>query len=235
MMLERIRQRLRYEGADAVGAAYLKNFLPENLQSLPFGISVEIRLSRAIVAQIERDRAPSHTYFHNYRTLNAMLDRCTFLAVSLLQEAGYQAIAVPASQTVDRSRIAGLISHKLAAAEAGLGRIGRNALFISKDFGPAVRLATVLTDCPVCEERSFRQEGEGCGSCRACVSACPAGAISGREYEPGMPREEFFDAKCCSEYMKKSFQMIGRGAVCGICMSVCQKIWEEKFQKNLEK
>lgn len=235
MMLERIRQRLRYEGADAVGAAYLKNFLPENLRHLPYGISVEIRLSRAIVAQIEHDRAPSHTYFHNYRTLNAMLDRCTFLAVSLLQEAGYQAIAVPASQTVDRSRIAGLISHKLAAAEAGLGRIGRNALFISKDFGPAVRLATVLTDCPVCEERSFRQEGEGCGNCHACVSACPAGAISGREYEPGLPREEFFDAECCSKYMKKSFQMIGRGAVCGICMSVCQKIWEEKFQKNLEK
>ena len=235
MMLEQIRQRLRYEGADAVGAAYIKNFLPENLQSLPFGICVEMRLSRAIVAQIAQDKAPSHTYFHNYRTLNAMLDRCTFLAVSMLQEAGYQAIAVPASQTVDRSRIAALISHKLVAAEAGLGRIGRHALFISKDFGPAVRLATVLTDCPVCEERSFRQEDAGCGSCHACVSACPAGAISGREYALGMPREDFFDAKCCSEYMKKSFQMIGRGAVCGICMSGCQKIWEEKFQKNLEK
>ena len=135
-MLEQIRQRLRYEGADAVGAAYIKNFLPENLRHLPYGISVEIRLSRAIVAQIEHDRAPSHTYFHNYRTLNAMLDRCTFLAVSLLQSAGYQAIAVPASQTVDRERIAGLISHKLAAAEAGLGRIGRNALLSPRISGP---------------------------------------------------------------------------------------------------
>ena len=231
-MLEKIRERLQYEGADAVEAAYLKKFLPESLQSLPYGISVEMRLSRAVVEQIFLDKAPSRTYFHNYRTLNAMLDRCTFLAVSMLQREGYRAIAVPASQTADGQGIAGLISHKMVAAEAGLGRIGRHALFISRDFGPAVRLASVLTDCPVCERHSARREEEGCGACRACVSACPAGAISGREYVLGMAREDFFDAECCSNFMKKSFQMIGRGAVCGVCMATCQKVWEEKIRKK---
>lgn len=231
-MLEKIRERLCYEGADAVEAAYLGKLLPENLQSLPYGISVEMRLSQAVVERIFLDKAPSHTYFHNYRTLNAMLDRCTFLAVSMLQKEGYRAIAVPASQTVDRQGIAGLVSHKMVAAEAGLGRIGRHALFISKDFGPAVRLASVLTDCPVCEKNTARQEGEGCGACRACVSACPAGAISGKEYAIGMAREDFFDAECCSNFMKKSFQMIGRGAVCGVCMATCQKVWEEKIRKK---
>ena len=34
-------------------------------------------------------------------------------------------------------------------------------------------------------------------------------------------REEMFDAQKCSEYMKRKFQHIGRGAVCGICMEVC--------------
>jgi hypothetical protein len=34
-------------------------------------------------------------------------------------------------------------------------------------------------------------------------------------------REEMFDAEKCSQYMKKHFQHIGRGAVCGICMEVC--------------
>ena len=231
-MLEKIRERLLYEGADAVGAAYLGRLLPESLQRFPYGISVEMRLSGAVVERISLDRAPSHTYFHNYRTLNAMLDRCTFLAVSMLQKEGYQAIAVPASQTVDRQGIAGLVSHKLVAAEAGMGHIGRHALFISKDFGPAVRLASVLTDCPVCAPASHRLKEAGCGNCRACVSACPAGAISGKEYRPGMPREDFFDAACCSQYMKKSFQMIGRGAVCGICMAACQKIWNEKILKK---
>ena len=112
------------------------------------------------------------------------------------------------------------------------GRVGRHALFISDEFGPAVRLASVLTDCPICAPEPLFVRQEGCGTCSACAKACPAGAISGREYIPGMPREDFFDAACCSNYMKKSFQMIGRGAVCGICMATCQNRWKEKFLKK---
>ena len=84
-MLEKIRKRLLFEGADAVGGAYLKGFVPDSMQNLEYGISVQMRLSQAVVEQIFREKSPSHTYFHNYRTLNAMLDRCTFLAVSMLQ------------------------------------------------------------------------------------------------------------------------------------------------------
>ena len=36
-------------------------------------------------------------------------------------------------------------------------------------------------------------------------------------------REKIIDAKACSDYMKKAFQHIGRGAVCGVCMRVCPK------------
>lgn len=231
-MLEKIRKRLLFEGADAVGGAYLKGFVPDSMQNLEYGISVQMRLSQAVVEQIFREKSPSHTYFHNYRTLNAMLDRCTFLAVSMLQKEGYRAVAVPASQTVDRQMFAGLISHKLVAVKAGMGRIGRHALFISDELGPAVRLASVLTDCPICAPEPLFVRQEGCGTCSACAKACPAGAISGKEYIPGMPREDFFDAECCSNYMKKSFQMIGRGAVCGICMATCQNRWKEKFLKK---
>jgi epoxyqueuosine reductase QueG len=70
-----------------------------------------------------------------------------------------------------------------------------------------------------------------CDGCDICVSACPAGAISGREFSPGTQREEMFDPEKCSEYMKKQFQKIGRGAVCGICMRVCplNKLPERKM------
>ena len=39
--------------------------------------------------------------------------------------------------------------HKTAANMAGLGFIGKSVLFISNEFGPRVRLATVLTDAPL--------------------------------------------------------------------------------------
>ena len=57
--------------------------------------------------------------------------------------------------------------------------------------------------------------------CDLCVKACPSGAISGKAFVPGVEREEIFNPALCSEYMKKKFQHIGRGAVCGICMKVC--------------
>ena len=46
-------------------------------------------------------------------------------------------------------------------------------------------------------------------------------AIKGHEWTPDSAREDIIDAKACSDYMKRAFQHIGRGAVCGICMRVC--------------
>jgi ferredoxin len=62
-----------------------------------------------------------------------------------------------------------------------------------------------------------------CTGCDNCVKACPSGAIRGVPFTPGISREEIFSPAVCSEYMKKQFQHIGRGAVCGICMKVCPR------------
>ncbi len=56
---------------------------------------------------------------------------------------------------------------------------------------------------------------ETCAHCRLCVDACPADAI-GFESDRAV-----FHPQKCSSWMKKAYQHIGRGAVCGICMKVC--------------
>ena len=48
--------------------------------------------------------------------------------------------------------------HKTAATRAGLGWIGKTALFVSPEFGPAVRLATVFTDLELPGRRAGHRE-----------------------------------------------------------------------------
>jgi epoxyqueuosine reductase QueG len=188
-------------------------------EGLPYAVTLVVRLSQAIIDEI--DSAPTETYFNHYRTVNAFIDRALLQCGLFLQKNGYKYITVAASQSIntDGWNYRGRFSHKQAAVAAGLGSVGRNSLFIHKDFGSSVRLGTVFTDCPF--DLSEVTYVDMCGECNLCVDACPAGAIKGGKWEPGTVREDIFDPQKCSEYMKRAFHHIGRGAVCGICMSVC--------------
>lgn len=214
MVKEEICAFLRQQMVENVGFAAC---IDTPFKGLTTAISMVFPLSDAVVDQI--DTAPTHTYFHHYRTMNAYIDRVSLQLVLYLQAKGYRAAAVPASQSV--SGTAGIYSHKAAAVRAGLGYIGKSCLFIANCHGPRVRLGTVFTDAPL----EAKNEGQHslCGDCDLCVRACPAMAISGHAFCDGMKREAFFDAEACSRYMKTAFQHIGRGAVCGICMRVCPK------------
>ena len=104
---------------------------------------------------------------------------------------------------------------------AGLGTIGKSALFLHRELGPRVRLGTLFTDCPLSD--SAQTAVSSCGGCDLCVRACPAHAIKGAEWQAGLERSELFDADACNRYMREHFMGIGRGAVCGICMQVCKR------------
>ena len=186
---------------------------------MKYGVSVALRLSEQIISEI--DGEPTHTYFNHYRQVNAYIDRLLLQAGLFLQSRGYRYITVAASKSINKQgwNYAGRYSHKKAASLAGLGSIGKNSLFFHKEYGSLVRLGTVFTDCPF--ETSETEQIDMCGSCRICADACPAKAISGKPFIAGGDRSEIFDPEKCSTYMKKQFQNIGRGAVCGICMRVC--------------
>ena len=213
-MKEKITEFLLGHGAGQVGFCRLKE---ENSFGLNFAISYTIPLSNAIIDQI--DLSPTHTYFHHYRSVNALIDHLSLRVGRLLAKEGFKYVPIPASQSVNG--LQGIFSHKYAAILSGLGYVGKSGLFISTENGPRVRLGTILTDY------EFKtQDIESvclCGDCRICVSSCPAMAITGEIWEPNQERESIIDAQACSQYMKQKFQHIGRGSVCGICMKVCPK------------
>ncbi len=212
-MKERIRKIFEENGITEVGFCKLDN--SKNPFGLGFAVSFLVPLSRAVVDGIEN--APTHTYFHHYRTVNTFIDNLSLKVGLLLAEEGFDYAAIPASQSVNG--LQGIFSHKLAASLSGLGAVGKSGLFVSEKFGPRVRLGTILTDFPFDVENANPQSP--CGECRLCADSCPAMAISGNPWNAGDEREVIVDAKACSDYMKKEFQHIGRGVVCGICMRVC--------------
>lgn len=187
-------------------------------EDLPFAISLIFKLSTHIINGISN--GPTYEYFHHYRTVNAAIDRAVYLIGAEIERQGYNYLPIAASQTVGGNEtMRGLESHKIAAVKAGLGVIGRNALFIANDIGAGVRLGTIFTDYPF--ENIENKAAKSCIGCGACAKKCPANAIHNIDFDAENPTADLIDRKACSDYMKKAYQKIGRGSVCGICIANC--------------
>jgi len=204
-------------GAAAFGVADLAPLLerePRLLEHVGPGLTralvAGLRLQAAVLDTVT-DR-PSILYFHHYRQTNNRLDALAGALADRVREAGGRALPLPASQIVARDPMRGHLSHKLLGWAAGLGFFGRSSLLIHPRFGAQLRYVSVLTDLPIPADRPVPGD---CGTCRACVAACPAGAI--RE------TREAFDLEACyrklTEFTRLPF--IGHH-ICGVCVKACR-------------
>jgi len=221
--LEKMAEEL---GADLFGVADLtvaQNFICEQggeyLRKFPRAISIGIRLLDAIVDELcnHEDPIVVFTYKALYNSVNSRLDHIALLLAKRIQEKGYQAYPIPASQTIDYRKLIGAFSHKLAANLSGLGWIGKSCLLITPNYGPRVRLATILTNAPL---KPGSPIDEKCYDCIECVEICPVKAFTGAKFNPSEPREVRFNAKLCRDYTEKRKEKLGEG-LCGLCVYIC--------------
>jgi epoxyqueuosine reductase QueG len=207
----------------AGGALHTERFPPDGRwpasPELPFAISLVMRLEATIIAEVVD--GPTPAYYGEYRRLNAALGEVAAALAALLARHGARAVAlrptVPHDEPVADWTDAGAFPHKTAATQAGLGWIGKTALFVSPRLGPRVRLATVFTDLELpCGEPVLQSR---CGACTECVDACPAGAGRNVLWRAGMPRGDLYDARACERQCDRN---VGEtGGLCGMCVAVC--------------
>jgi len=211
---------MRQHEIDLWGAADLGRFkTPEDPsgRGFPGALSFAVPMTPAIMAEIQQ--GPNQAYAEEYTRVNRLINSAATGLAAAIQNAGFRAQALPASERTDPFNIKGDFPQKTAATRAGLGWIGRHCQLITRKYGSWVRLGTVFTDMPLRYgsplERAF------CGSCTRCVEACPAGALTGKAWKAGRPRADILDAAACDRWKKENYYQFHKGHNCGICSAVC--------------
>jgi epoxyqueuosine reductase QueG len=158
---------------------------PINIPPYPYGISIILAHPNDVIKNIHN--APTMDYYNAYHRLNDKLDELAILCANYIKEQGYNAYPQTVSVTKEYGIFRTVMPHKTVAVQAGLGWIGKSALFITEKYGSAVRLTSVLTDAPLEYNKQIIQSK--CGSCMLCTNACPGKAISGRIWSPELDRD----------------------------------------------
>lgn len=219
-------------GADLVGIADLERVrgidtIPENLlNAVTRAVVLAVQISPEIFEQIEEE--PTLHYAHQYSVVNQLLDQMNIRIQNKLEKMGYKALAIPASQTVDKEKWMRHVSAKAVAKAAGLGWQGKSLLLITPQFGARVRIACLLTNAPVVADQTLANR---CGNCTRCKDACPAKAIYGISWEDRPnSREEAIDLGKCISRLESIAQKQGRqDRICGVCIKVCP--WGRQHKK----
>lgn len=124
----------------------------------------------------------------------------------------------------------GPVLEKFWAAKAGVGWIGKNSLVIREGLGSWFFLGCIVTTLPLEPDCVLESR---CGECRACIEACPTGAI----IEAGV-----VDARRCISYQTVENRHDLDSDVakhldpwvfgCDICQEVCP--WNRDSKKTSE-
>lgn len=207
---------LTEKGAKLMGVADLSGIVNGEMQT---GVSVAVPVPVNIVKDLQT--APTKEYYDAYHALNAKLDDIVSCGSEFLRENGYQAYANTTRVVKKDENWCTPLPHKTVATRAGFGWIGKNCLLVTKQYGSAVRLSSLLTNAPLPADTPINESQ--CGGCTVCVKRCPAKALTGALWNTDTSREELFRKEDCKEtQIRRMKEATGINTdLCGLCFAVC--------------
>lgn len=150
--------------------------------------------------QVENVRSPQRSVANQaFHTTGHEVDETCRRIVLELERAGVRAgnpsMAFPMELADPDDARPWIVSHKVVAEAAGLGRIGLHRSVIHPRFGSFVLLGTVVVDGEV-DQYGQTLTFQPCLDCKLCVAACPVGAIAA---------DGHFDASACMTHNYRDF------------------------------
>jgi epoxyqueuosine reductase QueG len=215
-----IKDVLLSSGCDMVGVANVERFkgAPEGrgpTDILPTARSVIVAAVHILDSVCDDLPETRYEYTNQFYVLNGVLGIASTRVARLLEDLGYRAIPIPAAYPRINKELLGVLSLRHAAVLAGLGEMGLNNLLITPQFGPRVRLVSIITEVPLEPDQPYkkslcRKRQKECG--KACVTCCPVEAIS---------PDGWVNKDLCLRYQEQIMPWSAVELRCGMCLGVC--------------
>ena len=142
-------------GVDTFGIADLEllreydTYPKDLLENYSRGISIGLKVPDEVIERLPESRP---IYAKHYVMLNDRLDLIAYMLSRFLESKKYKALPIPASKPLKDWKWRSFISHRAIARTAGVGWIGKSLNLITKEFGPRIRFASILTNALLNQE-----------------------------------------------------------------------------------
>jgi len=219
-----VKQILYDMGADLCGVASIDRFdeAPEGFHPrdvLPTCKSVIVFAKRFSAATLHCKTKVPYTITRNI--LSDVLDKMAVQFCAVMEQNGTLAVPTgtigPTRKDPKTGRFRNAVSAKHCAVAAGLGRIGKNTLLITPEYGNMVWLCAVLTDAELAPDAML--PGSPCpDGCTLCIDNCPANALGDPEMNQGACAAHAFHTEPGDNFVFK----------CHACRSVCPNCFGSK-------
>ena len=218
-LTQEVKERVLGAGIQRVGITPV-----ERLQDAPIGrrpIDILPTAKNVIVAAVHvLDSVYDlpdvrYEYTNQFFILNSRLNSMATTVCEYLESEGYRNIPIPAAYPRVNKDLCGVLSHRHAAVEAGIGEIALNSMLTTPQFGSRVRLVSIVTEAELLADEPYKESlcQKIQSECKkACVKSCPVHAINS---------DGIVNKDSCLRYQEQIMPWSAAELRCGSCIASC--------------